>query len=92
MHRPGFLYYADGYAPEWTARVDGTPAQVLAANGAFKAVHLVAGSHRVVLTYQPWRYVVAFAIRIIGVFGGLLVFLLTRSAGSTCQRAPMESS
>jgi uncharacterized membrane protein YfhO len=71
---------------------DGTPAQVLAENGAFKAVHLAAGSHRVVLTYQPWRYAVAFVIRIIGVFGGLLVFLLTRSAGSTCQRTPVESS
>jgi len=71
---------------------DGTPVQVLAANGAFKAVHLAAGSHRVVLTYRPRRYVVAFAIRIIGVFGGLRVFLLTRSEGSTCQRAPVESS
>ena len=92
MQRPGFLYYADGYAPEWTARVDGAPAQVLAANGAFKAVHLAAGSHRVVLTYRPWPYIVAFAVRIIGVVGGLMVFLLTRSTGPSRLRAPMESS
>jgi hypothetical protein len=92
MQRPGFLYYADGYTPEWTAHVNGMPARVLAANGAFKAVHLVGGPQRVVLSYRPWRYVVAFPIRIVGVLGGFLVFLLTRSAGTAPRRAPMESS
>jgi hypothetical protein len=92
MHRPGFVYYADGYTPEWTARVNGMPAQVLVANGAFKAVRLAAGSQRVVLAYRPWRYLVAFPIRAVGVLGGLLVFLLTRPAGTFRHRAPIESS
>jgi hypothetical protein len=92
MRRPGFLYYADGYTPEWTAQVNGMPTPVLAANGAFKAVHLAAGAQRVVLTYRPWRYVVAFPIRIFGILGGLLVFFLTRSPGTSCPRSPMESS
>ena len=90
MHRPGFLYYADGYAPEWTARVNGMPAPILVANGAFKAIRLAGGSQRVVLTYRPWRYFVAFPVRIVGVLGGLLVFLLARP-GPARQRAPMES-
>jgi hypothetical protein len=88
MHRPGFLYYADGYAPEWTARVNGVPAQVLVANGAFKAVRLAGGSQRVVLTYRPWRYLVAFPIRVLAVLGGLLVFFLARPARRS---TPMES-
>jgi hypothetical protein len=91
MHRPGFLYYADGYAPEWRASVNGASAPVLPANGAFKAIRLASGSHRVVLTYRPWRYVVAVAIRIAGIIGGILVFLLARPSKRIGSGAPMES-
>lgn len=78
MARPGFLYYADGYTPDWRAGVDGRPAPVLAADGAFKAVYLTAGSHRVSFEYRPWRYLTAFTIRVMAIFGGLAVFLSAR--------------
>jgi hypothetical protein len=78
MRRPGFLYYADGYTPDWTARVDGSPAQIFAANGAFKAVFVAAGSHRVTMEYRPWRYIVAFPVRVLAIFVGLGLFLLAR--------------
>jgi hypothetical protein len=78
MRRPGFLYYADGYTPDWTARVDGDPAQIFAANGAFKAVFVATGSHRVTMEYRPWRYILAFPVRVLAIFVGLGLFLLTR--------------
>jgi hypothetical protein len=92
MHRPGFLYYADGYAPEWTAEVNGERTEILAANGAFKAVRLPAGTHEVLLRYRPWRYIVTFTLRIIGIIGGVLAFLLVRTARSTREPTAVESS
>lgn len=77
MRRPGFLYYADGYTPDWSARVDGSPAPVIIANGAFKAVFVATGSHRVTMEYRPWRYIVAFPVRVLAIFVGLGLFLLT---------------
>lgn len=91
MHRPGFLYYADGYAPEWAAVVNGAQAIILPANGAFKAVHLAAGTQHVVLTYRPWRYVLAFALRIVGVVAGVVVFLVALRMRSGTP-PPVESS
>jgi hypothetical protein len=78
MRRPGFLYYADGYTPDWTARVDGSPAQIFGANGTFKAVFVATGSHRVTMEYRPWRYILAFPVRVLAIFVGLGLFLLTR--------------
>lgn len=78
MRRPGFLYFADGYTPDWAARVDGKPAQIIAANGAFKAVFIAPGSHRVSMEYRPWRYILAFPVRVLAIFVGLSLFLSTR--------------
>jgi hypothetical protein len=40
-----WLYYADAYHPGWISQVDGKPARIFTANGAFKAVFLEAGKH-----------------------------------------------
>jgi len=90
MRRVGLLYYADGYSPDWSATVDGRPAPVLVANGAFKAVDVPAGSHRVTLAYRPDRYVIAFAIRALAVFGGLMLVLLqaVRGTGPRSRETP----
>lgn len=92
MRRPGFLYYADGYTPDWTARVDGSPAQILAANGAFKAVFVATGSHRVTMEYRPWRYILAFPVRVLAIFVGLGLFLLTRHRELPRELEAVESS
>jgi hypothetical protein len=41
-------------------------------------VYLTAGSHRVSFEYRPWRYLTAFTIRVMAIFGGLAVFLSAR--------------
>lgn len=49
----GLFVLADLFYPGWTAEVDGRPAELLRADGVFRAVALPSGSHRVVFRYQP---------------------------------------
>ena len=49
----GYLALMDTYTPDWIVDVDGAPAPVMRANGLFRAVHLVQGTHLVTFTYRP---------------------------------------
>jgi hypothetical protein len=51
--RPTMVVIRDGYAPGWTATVEGSPAPVLRANGRYRAVAIPAGKSHVVLSYRP---------------------------------------
>jgi hypothetical protein len=52
-----YLRLLDAYDPHWTVEVDGEPAEMLRADGVFRAVRLEAGQHDVVFAYRPapWR-------------------------------------
>lgn len=67
----GYLYYADGYDPYWTASVDGKPTTVLRANFNFKAVSVSTGEHEVEFAYSPtrlqWLIVIYFATFLAGI-------------------------
>jgi hypothetical protein len=49
----GYLALLDTYDPDWHVDVDGSPAPMMRANGLFRAVHLVRGTHLVTFTYRP---------------------------------------
>ncbi|MDX2289102.1 MAG: YfhO family protein, partial [Hyphomicrobiaceae bacterium] len=49
----GVLVVHDTYYPGWTARVDGLPAPILRADTLFRGVEIPAGTHRVVMTFEP---------------------------------------
>jgi hypothetical protein len=49
---PALLLLADTWDPGWSARIDGAPADSLAADGALRAVAVPAGRHRVEWTYS----------------------------------------
>lgn len=53
--------------PGWTARVDGARTAIHAADGAFQAVDLSAGSHRVSFVYTPPHIRWAYAAFIAGI-------------------------
>ena len=49
----GFLLVLDSYSSDWQARVDGRSAELLRANGLFRAVRLAPGEHTIEFTYRP---------------------------------------
>jgi hypothetical protein len=52
LDRPGILVVSEVYYPDWTAMVDGKPAEMLHANHVLRAVALPAGAHDVVFRYD----------------------------------------
>jgi hypothetical protein len=50
---PSVFTLADTDYPGWIALVDGQPTPIYQANGAFRAVYLIAGDHTVIIRYQP---------------------------------------
>jgi uncharacterized membrane protein YfhO len=58
----GYLALLDTYSPDWAIDVDGAPAPLMRANGLFRAVHLVPGTHVVTFTYRPSKLYVGALI------------------------------
>ena len=82
---PGLLVVADAYERGWRAAIDGAPAQVIRANGAFLAVAITgAGDHLVEFSYRPpsWGWSVAAAAV------GLLILLAGAIASAARPRPP----
>ncbi len=79
-----WIVVAEGYDRGWKATVDGAPARVYRANGAFCAVPLTAGARDVVLTYRPRSLETGAALSILGVLllvAGLLMERTRRNPG-----------
>ncbi len=51
--RPGYVVLNDVWHPWWRASVDGRPVPIQRANVLFRAVPVPAGTHRVVMTFEP---------------------------------------
>jgi len=51
-HEPGYLVLADLNYPGWEATIDGQPADIILAQGAFRALAIPAGSHQVEFRYN----------------------------------------
>jgi hypothetical protein len=73
----GLLVLADLFYPGWKAQVDGRPAEVLRADGVFRAVALPPGTHRVVFRYRPLSVWIGG-----GLSAAALFFILALSRGS----------
>lgn len=48
-----YLLLLDSYSPDWQVSVDGRPADMVRANGLFRAVRLTPGRHLVEFVYRP---------------------------------------
>ncbi len=69
---PGTLVVFNAFEAGWRARVDGRPAPLTRADGAFQAVRLPQGDHRVELDYRPRGLVEGLLLGAAGVLGTLL--------------------
>ncbi len=76
----GYLFLSDPFYPGWRAEVDGQPAEILRANYAFRAVAVPAGSHRVIMAFQPGTWFAGLGI------SGLTVLILLVVAGTALRR------
>jgi uncharacterized membrane protein YfhO len=50
---PGYLFLSEVFYPGWKAFVDEQPKSVLRGNYLFRVVEVPAGSHKVVLVFEP---------------------------------------
>ena len=58
----GLLVLADSYYPGWVASLDGTPARILVANHALRAVELPPGDHEVEFAFRPGSFRLGLAV------------------------------
>lgn len=72
--RAGLLVCSESNFSGWTARVDGRPTRILAANYAFRAIEVPPGTHKVTLTYTPPGRAGGVALSLLGLIlcGGAL--------------------
>jgi hypothetical protein len=66
---PGTIRTAELNYPGWTATVDGKRADLDLEMGIFRAITVPAGSHRVVMVYQPWWTYLGIGISILTLMG-----------------------
>jgi len=52
----GYVVLSDAYYPGWRAWVDGKPATIYIANGAFRAVRVGPGEHDVEMRFEPGSF------------------------------------
>lgn len=61
----GYLVLRDSYDSDWVASVDGAEAQVVRANGLFRAVRITSGGHKVEFRYRPVHVYVGAAVSLL---------------------------
>mgnify|MGYP001098250476 CR=1 FL=1 len=89
VDRDALLILADNYYQDWRVTVDGTPAQLVRANHAFRGVRLAAGEHEVVFEFHPADVYAGLAISVTAMLLALGVVGWTQiqSRGKTEPRA-----
>jgi len=75
---PALLVVNDAWAPEWTARIDGSPVDILPADVLVRAVRWPAGRHWLVMRYEPPEVALGAALSGSAVAIALAVVLLQR--------------
>ena len=85
---PGYLVLSDSWSPGWTATVDDTPAEVLRANVAFRAVPVPAGRHTIRFRFRPPGLSAGTMISLLTMV--LLIHMSFRRRERTTDQAPAD--
>jgi hypothetical protein len=80
MSAPGYVVLLDTFSPGWRATVDGRPAAIVRANGAFRAVVVPEGLHTIEMAYRPPVLLAGLALSALtaAASGGYLLALALR--------------
>jgi hypothetical protein len=82
--RPQIVFFGETFLPGWSARIDGEPAPIIAANRAFQAVRLPTGTHVLEWRYDPPGLMRGLLLSLLGVLSLLgLIFWDRRVSFST---------
>jgi hypothetical protein len=72
----GLLVLSDTFFPGWEASIDGRPAPIVEAYGAFRAVVVEKGDHRVEMNYRPKTVYWGFGLTMLGIITALSVMIV----------------
>jgi hypothetical protein len=84
---PGWLVITAAHDPGWKARVDGVPAVLQRANGAFSALALERGRSEIELEYAPDSFVLGARISAACALVGIVLAFLCGRPGARAARA-----
>ncbi len=76
LQSPAVVVFVEQYDPGWTARLDGAPVPIEAANGIMRAVRCPPGQHRIALAYHAPHLGTALVMAVAGallMLGALVV-------------------
>jgi len=76
--RRSWLVLTDTYEPSWRAHIGDAAAEVVRANGMFRAVRVPEGEHEVRFTYRPLSFLSGCAVSVLAALGGVIVILARR--------------
>ncbi len=62
----GMLILSDTHYPGWMATIDGQPTPIYQANQLFRALHLPAGTHEIVYTFEPRSFKAGLLVSLAG--------------------------
>lgn len=75
----GLLFLSDNYYPEWKAKIDGKPKEVLLADYSFRAIELPSGNHIVEFYYDPKIFQLGLLIGFLGIFTFVVVIIYLKT-------------
>lgn len=95
--RRALLVLADNYYPDWQARIDGQPAELLRANHTFRGVVLEPGEHEIEFRFEPTDLYIGFGVHVAGMlllllYGGWAVWTHVRGRREKPDRAPAPAA
>lgn len=72
-HADGIVVLSETYEEGWHATVDGKKVSVEEAYGVIRAIPVTAGSHEIVLTYDPWSLRIGFYLSLVAAVLSIIV-------------------
>ena len=79
-NRDGVMYTSIPYDGNWTAEVDGKPAQIVAIGNAMCALELTEGSHTITFTYQNKAFTLGLIVSILSALALAAAYVISHSS------------